>query len=140
MRSRVVSVLIPALLAANCTVHRKSVRDPSLTRGEWHAIEIDGRAAIPADVARRPSLQFVPDSNRVTGSTGCNRFTGPYTVSGSLLTFGTMAMTRMACLDSALDHQETAFAAALGTSTRYAIVADTLRLFSGSAMRLQFVR
>lgn len=92
-------------------------------------------------IARRERADPGASRRELYGTpTACNRFTGPYTVSGSLLTFGTMAMTRMACLDSALDHQETAFAAALGTSTRYAIVADTLRLFSGSAMRLQFAR
>jgi heat shock protein HslJ len=34
---------------------------------------------------------------RVSGSDGCNRLTGPYTVKGEAITFGPIAGTQMAC-------------------------------------------
>jgi heat shock protein HslJ len=42
-----------------------------------------------------PSATFTEDT--VGGSTGCNRFTAPYTVDGDSIELGTIAMTRMAC-------------------------------------------
>ena len=108
--------------------------------GEWYALTIDGRPAVPADTARRPSIQFFSDSNRISGSTGCNRYTGPYTLNRSSLTVGTLAVTRMACLDTAISNQETAFTAALAATTSFAISADTLSLFAAGAPRLRFVR
>jgi len=43
-----------------------------------------------------PSAAFV--DGRVAGSTGCNRYTGPYRVDGSSLELGPLAVTLMACL------------------------------------------
>jgi heat shock protein HslJ len=62
------------------------------------------------------------------------------TVSGSSVAFGVLAMTRMACVDSAIDSQEAAFTAALGQITSFAILADTLTLLAASTPRLRFVR
>jgi len=58
-----------------------------------------------------PSATFADDT--VAGSTGCNRFTAPYTVDGDSLEIGTIAMTRMACPPPA-DAVERAYVAALG--------------------------
>ncbi|MXO60303.1 META domain-containing protein [Altererythrobacter salegens] len=44
----------------------------------------------------------------VSGSTGCNTFTGKYTVDGATLSIGPLAMTRRACIP-ALGEQETRF-------------------------------
>ena len=58
-----------------------------------------------------PSATFTDDT--VGGSTGCNRFTAPYTVDGDSLEIGTIATTRMACPPPA-DAVERAYLAALG--------------------------
>lgn len=140
MRSRHWATLTTAFVAAVCTTSHNPPNVGSLGPGEWHAIVVNGRPAIPADVSKRPSIQFAADSNHASGSTGCNRFAGPYTVSGSSLTFGALAVTRMACIDSAVNVQETAFTDALGAIGRFAIAGDTLTLYSGDSARLRFVR
>jgi heat shock protein HslJ len=58
----------------------------------------------PALRAREATLRLDPDG-RVSGSTGCNRFAGNYAYLPRTLTFGPLAVTRMACLDD-LDDQE----------------------------------
>jgi len=126
------------LMATGCTPRQKADAAASPT-GQWYALTIDGRPATPADTARRPSIQFL-DSNRVAGSTGCNRFAGPYTMSGSSLTFGALAVTRMACMDTAISNQEAAFTAALNATTNFSMSADTLTLLAASTARLRFVR
>ena len=58
-----------------------------------------------------PSATFTDDT--VGGSTGCNRFTAPYTIAGEAMEIGTIATTRMACPPPA-DAVERAYLAALG--------------------------
>ena len=62
-------------------------------------------------VKAAPSATF--EAETVGGSTGCNRFTAPYTVDGDAMEIGTIASTRMACPPPA-DAVERAYLAALG--------------------------
>jgi heat shock protein HslJ len=64
--------------------------------------------------ALAPSAMFA--GGTVGGSTGCNRFTAPYTVDGDALELGTVASTRMACPPPA-DAVEREYLAALGRVT-----------------------
>ena len=43
------------------------------------------------------SLQSLFDAGRLSGQAGCNRFSGPYSERGHILTAGALAVTRMAC-------------------------------------------
>lgn len=48
-------------------------------------------------------------TDRVVGRAGCNHFSGPYSRTGSTLTFGPIAATRMACPGPRIDHERRAF-------------------------------
>jgi heat shock protein HslJ len=64
----------------------------SLLEGpEWRVASI-GDTAVEEEV----TLAFLPD-DRVAGRSGCNRFTGGYTLTGESLRFGPLASTMMAC-------------------------------------------
>jgi heat shock protein HslJ len=67
-------------------------------------VEVDGWEAFA------PTARF--EGGMVSGSTGCNRFTGPYSVEGDTLELGAIASTRMACVPPA-DAVEREFLAAL---------------------------
>jgi len=67
-------------------------------------VDLAGRDAVP-------SATFTHDT--VAGSTGCNRFTAPYTLDGEAMEIGTIATTRMACPPPA-DAVERAHLTALG--------------------------
>jgi len=112
--------------------------DAALSGERWHAIEIDGRPAATFGPSQVPWVSF--ESGRVTGFAGCNQFNGPYTRKGSTLTFGALAMTRMACSDQAANAQESAFAAALHDTDHYVISADTLTLLRANTRRARLVR
>ena len=71
-------------------------------------LDVDGWQAAP------PSLTFADES--LGGSTGCNRFTAPYTVDGDSLDIGMIASTMIACPPPA-DAVERAYVAALGRVT-----------------------
>ena len=64
---------------------------------------------------------------RVSGTTGCNRYRGPYRLEGSSLSLGSLAMTRMACIPPR-DAVERAMTAALEATAGYAVNGDILEL------------
>jgi heat shock protein HslJ len=105
---------------------------------DWHLVELNGKSAIPADVARRPWLRFDGAQHRAEGSGGCNRTAGPYTVKGSALHFGNMISTKMACVDTAVNRQEQMLFDALQRADRYDIHRDTLTLQGGFVRLARF--
>ena len=69
-----------------------SAPDATLTGQEWSLVTIGG-APIPGSGI---TATFGEDGT-VTGSGGCNDYTGPYTVDGESLSVGPLAATRMSC-------------------------------------------
>jgi heat shock protein HslJ len=75
-----------------------------------------------------PSATF--NEETVGGSTGCNRFTAPYTVDGDTLELGTIASTRMACPPPA-NAVERAYLAALARVANWRLDGAELVLLDG---------
>lgn len=74
------------------------------------------------------TLEFSADG-RVTGSAGCNRLTGSYTVTGGGIGFEGVATTRRMCAEPAgVMAQEAAFLRALGAATAVRTYGDRLEL------------
>ncbi len=69
-----------------------------------------------------PTITFGGDGT-VTGSAGCNTFSGTYAVDGTSLAFGPLATTKMACADQTM-FVESAFLAALGGVTGWSVRPD----------------
>ncbi len=85
-----------------------------------------------------PTLEF-DAVGRVSGYSGCNRFTGGFnTSSAGALKFTPLASTRMMCMGEA-NTLETAFLKILQGATRYSSDENTLKIFS-SAGTLTFKR
>ncbi len=79
------------------------------------------------------TAQFGAEAGKVTGSSGCNRYFGPYTVAGDSLTIGPLGSTMMACPDPQMQ-QEQAYQAALQAAETYTVSADTLDISGGGKM------
>lgn len=69
------------------------------------------------------------DKEQVSGSAGCNTFSGPYTLTESGLSFGALASTRMACADN-VNAREAEFLAALSQVAGYRIERASLTLLN----------
>lgn len=90
--------------------------------GKWKLIP-----ALPSDTAtgRIPTLNFILDSKRVTGNTGCNNFSGTFNIDKNSLTFNQdFVSTKMACPG----YDEAAFERSLLRTNNYEINGDTLSL------------
>nr|WP_047167053.1 YbaY family lipoprotein [Sphingomonas sp. Y57] len=73
------------------------------------------------------TVQFSQDG-RVSGSAGCNRFTGDYSIEGQSLRIGPLAVTRRACVPT-LGNQETRFLAILQDVTSWSVNSNGSVLF-----------
>ncbi|MGR7994081.1 META domain-containing protein [Xanthobacter sp. ZOL 2024] len=76
--------------------------------GRWLAEDIGGNGVLD----RLQTTLELTAEGRVSGSSGCNRYTGEAKVDGKAIQFGPLASTRMSCSPGAMD-QETKFLAAL---------------------------
>jgi heat shock protein HslJ len=99
----------------------------------WTAAEFAGKPISTQDAKREAHLLFEA-GGRVTGSDGCNRMTGTYELKGDVVTFGQMAITQMACIDSS--GIERAFHDALKATSRLMVTGDRLELFDMSGNRV----
>jgi heat shock protein HslJ len=89
----------------------------------------DAVSSIPAG-GRVPALTF--EGGTVDVDTGCNTGSGSYTLSGADITFGPIALTRMACVDPAAAQTETAVLTVLDGTASSAIDGDALTLTNGA--------
>jgi heat shock protein HslJ len=79
----------------------------------------------PGAATYAPSAAF--EDGKVTGSTGCNRYSAPFTQAGDRLEIGTIASTQMAC-EAPATAVEREFLDALGRVARWRSDGDALVL------------
>jgi heat shock protein HslJ len=88
-----------------------SILSPQTLAGtEWR---IDTVAGVPALADRPASISFA--EGRIAGTSGCNRFSGPYDLNTTVLTLGPVAATKMACPGTAMDQETKLFAILKGS-------------------------
>jgi heat shock protein HslJ len=105
-----------------------------LAGSEWRPSFISA-AELPAGV--KIEVEFGP-GGRITGTGGCNRFFGGYTVSGNRIKIGPLASTRKGC--PGLIKLEAIFFATLQAAASFEQSDATLILFDASGNTLaQFV-
>lgn len=73
-------------------------------------------------------LDFGSDGS-VSGSMGCNRFSGSYSQKGDSLTFSPIAVTEMACPEPQMTQESSAFQVMVET-VKFKMKEDTLTIFS----------
>lgn len=117
-------VLVAALLAA-CSAMSPPDKSAALDGTNWVLATLPGRTLIADSFV---TLRF--EDGRVSGTDGCNRYSGAYTASDLQLQFdGSMATTMMACSEPVME-QANAFMTALAKVRSYRIAAGQLILLS----------
>lgn len=105
--------------------------DVALESTTWNVESIvsgEAVSSIPTGTAV-PTLRF--ENGTLAVESSCNTGSGTYTVEGDNVTLGPIAMTRMACLETAATEAETALLAVLNGTVVTAIDADQLTITSG---------
>lgn len=121
-------------LAGCCRVSGVSA---GLENGSWRLTGSAGDTS-PADQGRNAvTVNF--EAGRVHGFSGCNQFTGSYTLAGERLVLGTLGGTMMACPEPAMA-RENSFLALFSGTLDVSVVGDDLVLTptnGGDALRFE---
>jgi len=99
---------------------------------------IDGDAASSIIAGTEPTLVVDDLEERISGSTGCNRFFGSATFAVETVTVGLLRTTKMAC-DAATTEQESFVLAVLGAAATWEIEGARLRITAADGRALEFV-
>jgi heat shock protein HslJ len=126
-RSLVLLAVAAAALSACAITTREATTE--LPGTSWVLVELDGAEPVAGFV---PTIAFAEDGT-VSGSAGCNTFSGTATIDGSSIELGPLATTRMACTDEAAGAQEQAFLLALEGVTSYTIDNEGRLVLEGDA-------
>lgn len=113
---------------------------PSVS-GSWEAVSVLYDDAIRSVVeGHRPTADFAA-GGRVTGTTGCNTFSGTYETDGQRVTVEPGAVTQRACADPEADRQERGYLDALASARRFDQTGPELVLYDAQGrMAVTFQR
>lgn len=100
----------------------------------WTLAEIAGQRLRE----NQPTLEFDAQARRVSGDSGCNRFSGSFEVNGSTLKLSQLVSTRRACLSAKASQLEANFLGLLEATTRFELAGGQLRLYSDKGLTLVF--
>jgi putative lipoprotein len=117
MKRLIAAALVTVALSACGVAGSSPTASAGLAGPSWTLVAIDGQE--PAGDTD-PTLMFDAAGN-VSGSAGCNTYTGTATLDGSSISFGPLGSTRMACPDPDVMAQETAFLTALDEVEAFAL-------------------
>ncbi len=101
-------------------------RMDSVFRKRWTLTQM-GERSFATDA---PYLEFNVKQGRFSGSSGCNRILGGYSVDATALRLTPIGGTKMACAGAAAQQVETSFLQALSRTTRFDVQGDVIRLFA----------
>jgi len=100
----------------------------------WKLMSVGNTPVRVASQQREPNFILHPENNTVTGSGGCNRLTGTYSLRSDRITFNRVASTMMACVDG-MDTEQ-AYLRALGSAYRWRINGQQLDLLDSAGNTL----
>jgi heat shock protein HslJ len=133
------ALLLGALLLAACAAPASGQPAPDgapagLAGTSWVLSDLNGAAPVA-----EATLQF-DGEGRLAGSTGCNRYSGGYSVEGATMAVGQLISTKMACMADGVMTQEADFLAVLGQAASFSVAGDTLTLEAADGATMAFTR
>jgi heat shock protein HslJ len=96
---------------------------------DWHAVNYNNGRGGLVSLVTGTEITARFEGGRLSGSAGCNTYTGSFTLAGEAIRIAPPASTRLFCAAPAgVMEQEAAYLAALPTAQRYRIEGDRLTL------------
>jgi heat shock protein HslJ len=130
MATTIQRLLLAAFLftaITSCVNSDEVINKPTLENSYWKLVKLKGNPITPTNNQQEAHIILRGgEPTALSGSGGCNRLMGNYTLSGDTITFGRTAMTMMAC-PQGMDTEQ-AFTAALEGKKRRHIEGNQLLL------------
>jgi heat shock protein HslJ len=139
MKHLVLFVPFACLLLYNCSNPKQAqaMTDPSSLNGTWELSELNMSSPALEQLYpdAKPTIVFDVSNHKISGSTGCNQYNGPYKVNGAVLDLSTpLGMTRKFCPGDG----ETTFVQTLQKVNGWTVRENVLRLMSGDMVVMHF--
>jgi len=129
---QVALIIAVIILGISCGSSRKATTE---LNGNWELVMFPSSSKTLDELftMKRPELQL--EDGRLSGTTGCNRINGSYTVSGSNIQFGpNLALTKMGCPN----YDENIFLEAFNKVNHYLLKNNELQLMQDSTVLMTF--
>lgn len=125
-------------LLLSCSSSRNTPEQLANLNGNWMLTVFPNQGKTFAELfsMKVPDLQLDVPNRKVTGSTGCNRASGAFTIDGEEFKFGNLATTKMGCPG----YDEMIYLDALGRVNRFRLNADQLSFYQDSTLLMTFVK
>ena len=132
---KILPALVAILALAACAAPTVTAPGAPSLAGRTFVAKVEGEI----EAAERPRLEFLADG-RLAGYTGCNAFSGRWSVAGGVVQTGALAMTKRACIGAG-GEREGRFLAAVNPKARIEVQASGAGLVAHGAdgTRLEFV-
>ena len=116
---------------AGATVLVFSAQNMSLEGTTWNLISFnDGQSLTSLVIDTEINAEF--KDGAVSGSSGCNTYTGDFQQNGLELSFGDLASTLMLCQEEGVMEQENAYLQALAKVTHYIVDGNNLTFYDAN--------
>ncbi|MFN4283968.1 MAG: META domain-containing protein [Alphaproteobacteria bacterium] len=134
MKTIFAAVMLCALAACASRETASTAADSApLVGTRWVLTKLGDTTVAPAE--REAFLTLQASDQRASGYAGCNMFAGPYQLAGDKLSFGPLAMTRMACPPPGMA-VEGGYANALRGAKAYTVAGRTMTLMDDAGKSL----
>lgn len=129
---------IASTMLLSCSTPRNTAEQLNNLNGSWTLTVFPNQGKSFAELfnMKVPDLQLDVPNRRVSGSTGCNRTSGGFTINGEEFKFGNLATTKMGCPG----YDEMIYMDALGRVNRFTLNADQLNFYQDSALLMTFMK
>ena len=127
------SLIATLLVLSGC----KTVPAPApIADREWNLVQLGDNSSPLGNGGKPVTMTLASGETRASGNAGCNRYSGPYTLSGATLTFGPAISTKMACAEGM--EVEAAFLGMLPNVTGYQVTDSSLTLLGSAGPLARF--
>jgi heat shock protein HslJ len=130
IRTLIVGLMVAAVAVSAAACSASGGTGGTIDGTSWvlKTYDVSGTAT-PVPAGMRVDARFA--DNQISGSSGCNVYHAPVTISGAKITVGTAATTMMAC-DDARTSMEQAYLANLGKAATYTATSTSLTMFDSA--------
>jgi heat shock protein HslJ len=126
------SFLAAIVLLFGCTSSRQSTTE---VNGNWQLVIFPAGTKTLTEIFTMNKPELHMENGHISGSTGCNRINGTYTLNGNSIQFGNdLAITKMGCPN----YDETVFLDAFNRVNKYRLQNNELMLMHDSTLLMSF--
>lgn len=119
-------ILIPFFLTTGCTENLPEPAEHRLEGIRWTLTEYVYNGASQHILPGTTVTLYFVKGGGISGKTGCNRYSGNYTLNGTTITIDQLGHTEMACPDSRVMDQESRYLSLLSDAVSLTVGNDSL--------------